>query len=174
MESAQFDQLWRNWKQSYKKSKRRYGQNTWADIDDHPLDILLMELAELYANASPKQKSIINKDFKRRKSWLWELILFIRRLGKIIFLQPETSLLEIGFGLAEIAILFPDWRDLITSLMIMKIGAEKTGISTSSLFARNIQLASGELKPVLLNVQNHPQESVDGILKIFGPPDWRK
>lgn len=174
MENTQFNQQWKKWKQAYKKSKKRYDQNTWTDIGDHPLDILLAELAELYANASPKGKITIQNEFRRKKAWLWELVLFIRRLGKMIHVQEKTSLVDVGLRLAEIAILFPDRRDLITSLLIMRIGAEMVGIPISIAFARSIQSSSSDLHSVLENVQNHPLESVDGILQIFGPPDWRK
>lgn len=172
------------WKSRYIKNKLTYANSIWEEIGKHPLDVLLQELGTIHIVSTKEQRSEIKGIFQRKpqsiwQSFLdrrpdqtWQLVLFIRRIVKMLTSNNQTELVQIGSAIADITVGLDDFRDILISLAILKFGAERVGIDTAILIDQAISNYSVELGKLLQNLKSWPEETINSSIRDFGPKDW--
>ena len=173
MNNKEFSKKWKTWMQSYKQIENRYNRNIWIDYENHPQDLSFEQLASLYSDATVRQRRKIKGQFSRKQIRLRDLVMYIRRLGIIISMTKMEEYVDTALTLSGIAIRY-GFSDLTVSLILMKIGAEKAGISTSEYFENHINNASGDYKTLLNNVYTHPKDLEIRYITKYGPPEWQE
>lgn len=173
-----------SWMSRYIREKSTYGNLVWENIGNHPQDILLSELGKMFVDANQEQRNEIKEIFRRKhkltwQSFLkgrpvptWQSVLFIRRVAKMLESKDQVYLLQIGLAIADIVAGLEDFRDILSSLAILKYGAERVGIDMTSLIEKSIPDYSVELTKFLKNVQSWSKRDIDFSVKKFGPADW--
>jgi hypothetical protein len=98
---------------------------------------------------------------------------YIRRVGKLIETQDDTKWLESGIACSLLDGGRFDFRDTITSIVLLRFAAERKGIETHPIFDKFIQRSQGNMKTMLENVRDHSESSVRSTVDYFGPPEWK-
>lgn len=140
---------------------------TWDNVGTNPLDIAFTELSELYLEADSTQRKYVFEQAELAKL-PYNLWYFIRRVAKHIQSQGDTRWLEIGLAASLIDGARGDFRDLITSLVLLRFTAEIHEIDTKPFFDNAIQNSDEKLKPTLLNARDHSESDMHFIAQRFG------
>jgi hypothetical protein len=162
------------WKKYFLSNKKQYGDQLWEDMIDHPLDILLMKLAELHQEADESQRLVIENFFERKPEWTWQLVLFIRRTAKLLNLSNKDKMVNAGLSIANLVSKIDDFRDIIVSLVILKFAAEKSDMDIKPLLETEMINANEIFRNILASTLNHNHSSVVWTIKNFGPTEWAK
>ena len=143
---------------------------TWDNVGTNPLDIAYTELSELYLEADSAQRKYIFEQAELAKlpSNLWH---FIRRVAKHIQFHEDAKWVEIGLAASLIDGARADFRDLITSLVLLRFAAEIHEIDTKPYFDNAIKESDEKLKPILLNVCDHSESDVHFVIQNLGWTD---
>ena len=162
----------KEWTNRYNYNKLSYIEKSiWESIGTHPQDILFLELGEIYINSDLTLKTKISTLFVKPEK-IYQLIIFIRRIAKMIDSNSQTSFVKIGFAIADIVSEKDDFRDVLTSLAILKYGAEKVGINTTEFIESTIPNYSTKLGKLFQNLMRWSEEDINLAIKWFGPADW--
>ncbi len=164
-------QSFESWKTRYRQNSLIYGNSIWENIGTHQLDILFLALGKMFIEANPEQRIEIKNVFNTYEQ-TWQLVIFIRRLGKLINLTKQEELVEIGLAIAEVTVERNDYRDIMASLGILKYGAEKVRIDTKKPFEEASVNYSKELGELIYGVIHWSKNDVSSILYHFGPKKW--
>jgi hypothetical protein len=168
--------LWRKWKFQHlfssKTYKFRYSENIWEDINIHPFDLSLDKLAQIYLEASSTGKADIEKYVQRRDGLSWALVLYIRRAALRLQSKEEDILAYWAMGIALLASKSDDVRDIVISLMLLKVGAEKIGVDLKPLYNKIDPSGLTYSKSIFYKAENQPNNSLIYAIKKFGPPEW--
>ena len=73
---------------------------------------MFIQLANIYTNADQNQRSEIENSFVNHYDKIWQLVIFIRRLGKIIATLRDEKLIKVGVSIGAIIINNYDFRDM--------------------------------------------------------------
>jgi hypothetical protein len=169
---------WSKWKFKYlfnsKTYKFRYPENVWEDINVHPFDLVLDQLAKIYLDASLTEKIDIEKYVKKRVRLSWALVLYIRRVGLRLQHKKEDVLAYWAMGIALLASKSDDFRDIINSLILLKVGAEKVGLDLKPLYNKIDSAALTNPKSIFYRAENQSEKSIMITIKNFGPPEWAR
>ncbi|MBI5932164.1 MAG: hypothetical protein HY867_00540 [Chloroflexi bacterium] len=161
------------WNSQFLANKIEYGNSIWENIGKHPQDILFLDLGEIYITASSELRMKIKGLFEKRPEQTWQLVLFIRRIAKMINFDTQTKLVKIGLAIADIVMENEDYRDISISVAILKYGSEKVGINVTELIENEISNYSAELSTLLNNLMKWSKNDMKLSLLWFGPPEWR-
>src|SRR5262245_53080559 len=134
MDQATFEASFQQWQLAYLDDNATYPEDVWTQIGAHPLDLRLTELADLYLSANPDQRLTIYKDFQNDQPRLWELLVYVRRMTKMLATPADDQWLRRGLAIAAVEGARSDFRDTIVSLVILRWGAERAQIDTRRYF----------------------------------------
>lgn len=150
----------------------------WRDIGASPMDARLAAFSELYADADLDQRKIIRDFFKDEE--LRELEVFVARSARLIETTGDAHWLRRGFAAACIEGGRYDFRDLISSLSILRYGAERAGIEVEPFFHEAVAMSlpststkALSLQEILLTVKSYPKQTLRDLVREFGPPEWK-
>jgi hypothetical protein len=172
MNEHDFRIKFQGWQNDFLFNKKQYGNQVWEALIENPLDILFMELAELYKAADEGQRLIIEKFFERKPEWTWQLVLFIRRTAKLLNLSNKDKMVNAGWSIANLVSKKDDFRDIIVSLVILKYAADKSDIDIRPSLETAMINANEVFKNILTSTLNHNHSSVVWTVKNFGPTEW--
>jgi len=172
MNEHDFQIKFQSWQNDFLSNKKQYSNQVWEDLIENPLDILFMELAELYEVADAGQRLIIEKFFERKPEWTWQLVLFIRRTAKLLDLSNKDRMINVGLAIADLVSKKDDFRDIIVSLVILKYAAEKSDIDIKPSLETALINANEVFRNILTSTLNHNHSSTVWTIKNFGPPEW--
>jgi hypothetical protein len=99
---------------------------------------------------------------------------FVRRMGMRLQKPEDIDWVRRGLAIAAIEGGRMDYRDTITSLVLLRHGAERLGIAVDPLF-RQIQqpeYLAPENKPLFENARTHSADNVAVTVRAFGPKIW--
>lgn len=171
-----FQSSWTKWKLKHlfkrKTYKFRHLGNVWEDINIHPFDLSLDQLAQVYLGASSAEKIDIEKYIKKRDRLSWSLVLYVRRAALRLQTRKEDMLVHWAMGMTLLALKSDDPRDILNSLILLKISAEKIGLDLKSLYIKIDPSYSTNSKSIFYKVENQPNDSITYVIKNFGPPEW--
>jgi hypothetical protein len=142
----------------------------WDKVGLNPLDLAFTELSELYLEADSTQRKCVFEEAARAEL-PYNLWYFIRRVAKHIQSPGDAKWLEIGLAASLIDGGRGDFRDLTTSLVLLRFAAEIHAIDTKPFFDNAIQNSDEVLKPILLNARNHSEADVHYSVQAFGWPE---
>lgn len=164
----------RRWKLKRFFSFAKYNDRVhlWEKIGKHPLDKLYIELTQIYLEAKPDERRVIENAVTKNRSIQRQLLIFVRRLAKLIKSKNQLDIVRYGLIGAAIEDKHYDSRDTIISLVILKYAADKVGIDTSALIDEISPIAPPNMSDIYENVKTHPHSSVLHTIKTFGPHDW--
>jgi hypothetical protein len=165
-----FEIDFQTWENDYYKNKELYSNLIWEKIGQHPLDILFIQLANIYANANQNQRSEIENSFVNQHDKIWKLVIFIRRLGKIIATLRDEKLIKVGVSIGAIINNKYDFRDINISFTLLKYGIDKAGI-TLSLYEEAGKY-SASLQETIEGIQGYSDDDFTYVVKLFGPKEW--
>jgi hypothetical protein len=168
-----FEDSWERWKREYSKHRNGYNKDIWADINRHPLDMILDNLAQLYLEASANQKTIIREALNSGQIEPWDLALYIRRVGLRLPAEKNEVLVNWAFWAAIISHNYVDPRDITVSLILMAVGAKKAEIRIENHLEAAKSTAIGDSSDFLNHALNQSEASVNITIKMFGPPEWK-
>jgi hypothetical protein len=171
MENSEFEKRFSKIKAMPKTQKVK---DAWKHTGSTPLDRFFIGLAELYLEANDNQRSILYTYCGQQEVVLQNLWHFIRRIGTLIHTKDDRKWLEIGIAGALLdGNRGDDFRDLITSLVLLRFITERRGIEIRIIFDTFIQTADGEIKGILENVRNHPESAIHMTVQTsHAPKEW--
>jgi len=171
---TQTQKEFRTWQKQYSHNKFDYTNfDLWQDVGEHPLDILFMDLAKIYQEASNSDRKLIEKTFENRTHHLWQLIIFIRRLAILVISRDQLQIVQFGLAITLIEGGHFDPRDAVISLVILKFASQRAGINIDDMIDQLLSLSiSKTMELILRNVRNHHQADIVYSVKEFGPPNW--
>jgi hypothetical protein len=172
MDQATFEATFQQWQLAYLDDNATYPEDLWTQIGEHPLDLRLTELADLYLSANPDQRMAIYQDFRDDEPRLWELLVYVRRMAKMLATPADSRWLRRGLAIAAVEGVGCDFRDSIISLIILSWGAERAQIDTRPYFIEIIAIAPREARDVFRNAKSHHRAAMAATLQVFGPRDW--
>lgn len=169
---SDFQIKFENWKAKFASNKRWYDTDVWGNIGAHPLDVLMFDLAELYQSADKNQMLLIEKVPGSRFEWSWQMVLFIRRMAKLLNPSNFDEIIGAGLSISAIASKGDDFRDIIVSLTILKYAADRIGLDARPLFEKAMVNADEILKNILETTINSSKTSIKWVISNFGPNEW--
>jgi hypothetical protein len=150
----------------------------WRDIGASPMDSRLAAFSELYADADADQRRIIEDFFDGEE--LRELEIFVARSARLMETTGDPRWLRRGLAAACIEGGRYDFRDLISSLSILRYGAERAGIEVEPFFHEALAMdlpansaKAPSLQEIFLTVKSYPEPTLRRFVREFGPPEWR-
>jgi hypothetical protein len=168
---------WIKWKFSYMFNRKgyftRFNRNIWGEIGSHKLDQLVDQLAQLYLFASAEEKNIIDSYIRKKDQLSWELVLYVRRAALRVQNNKDDRLIYWALVIALLASKSDDPRDVLNSLLLLKIGAEKAGIDIKTWYEKVSPNALSNLQSIFYTVENQPEKSIATAVNKFGPPEWK-
>jgi hypothetical protein len=171
-----FQVSWTKWKIRYifnlKKYYTKRKRDIWNEINSHKLDKLLDQLAQIYLQASPAEKNAIEEYVKKRDQLSWELVLYVRRVALRLQTKKEEHLIYWALGIVLLASKCDDPRDVLNSLILLKIGAEKVGLDLKSWYEKVYPTALSDLQSIFYREENRSEKSISITINKFGPPGW--
>lgn len=171
-----FQPSWIKWKIRYILNRKKYytrrKNDIWTEINSHQLDRLLDELAEIYINASSSERSIIFEYVKKRNKLSWEIVLYIRRIALRLKQIKDEGLIYRALGMAMLVSKSDDPRDILISLILLKVGATKYGIDIKPWYNKIDPVALTNTKGLFFRAENQTLKSVNITISKFGPPEW--
>ncbi len=144
----------------------------WEDVGSRALDTRLTELAVLYLASDSEQRKLIGAYFSGNEKRLWELIIYVRRIAKLITSADDVNWFRLGLAAASIEGGRWDFRDLIVSLVILRFAAERVGIEAVPFFDEIIEMSNPTTHSIFNNARNHSTGDIEATVKAFGPEDW--
>lgn len=144
----------------------------WEDVGSCALDARLTELAKLYLASDSEQRKFIRAYFSGKEERLWELIIYVRRIAKLITSAEDIKWLRLGLAAASIEAGRWDFRDLIVSLVILRFAAERVGLEPLPFFDEIIEISNPTMNDIFNNARNHSTGDIEATVKAFGPEDW--
>jgi hypothetical protein len=177
MEQTEFDEKFSKIQAMFKAGANSYQfkspDDVWANIGSTHLDNFFTELATLYLAANDNERSKLCEYCERQQPIIENLWYYIRRVGKLIETKDDKKWLELGIACFLMDGGRFDYRDTITSLILLRFAAERKGIETRSVFDSFIPSAQENMKKMLENVRDHPESSIRSSVEYFGPPEWK-
>jgi hypothetical protein len=146
----------------------------WRDIGASPKDARLAAFSELYADADPDQRTMISDFFDGEE--LRELDVFVARSARLFEATGDLRWLRRGLAAACIEGGRYDFRDLISSLSILRYGAERAGIEVEPFFHEALEMESTKapsLQDIFFTVKSYPKQTLRNFVRKFGPPEWK-
>lgn len=176
MNQSDFDKQFSEIQMALKERNISYNfideKDIWENIGRLPLDKTFTKLARLYLAADDNQKNSLYAYCGQQKIILENLWVFVRRLGRLIHSEENMEWLEVALSSAMLDGGRGEFRELIGSLVVVRFIAEGVGIDIRSAFEPFIQSASADMKGLLENVRDHPDEDVHFIVQTMAPPEW--
>jgi hypothetical protein len=167
---------WAKWKLNYLFNSKTYmfrrKGDVWEDINVHPFDVVLDQLAQIYVDASSTEKNVIEEYVKKRARLSWALVLYIRRIALRLQYKKDDTLAFWALEIALLVLKTDDFRDILNSLVLLKVGAEKIGLDLKSLYNKIDPSCLTNSKSIFYKAENQPSNSIIYIIKNFGPPEW--
>lgn len=148
--------------------------DVWDDINNHPFDLALDQLAQIYIGASLEERKAIEEFVKRRPKLSWALVLYVRRVALRIQHKKENILAYCALELALLASKSDDIRDIVISLMLLKAGAERIGLDLKPLYDSIDPSHLTNSKSIFYKTENQPHDSIIYAIRNFGPPEWER
>lgn len=149
----------------------------WGGVGASPMDARLAAFSELYVDADPDQRKMISDSFDGEE--LRELGVFVARSARLIEATGDPRWLRRGFAAACIEGGRYDFRDLISSLSILRYGAERAGIEVEPFFHEALEMSlparstkTLSLQEIFLTVKSYPKQTLRDFVREFGPPEW--
>ena len=177
MQQTEFDMKFSEIQTMFKAGANSYqfksGDDVWANVGSIHLDNFFTELATLYIEANDGQRSTLYEYCGRQQAIIENLWYYIRRVGKLIETKDDKKWLELGIACSLLDGGRMDYRDTITSLILLRFAAERKGVETRSTFDNFIQTAQENMKKMLENVRDHPESSIRSSVEYFGPTEWK-
>ena len=146
----------------------------WKQVGDCDADRRWSALADLYLSEDSSRRKQIRDYFGGRNKALDEMWIYVRRMGQRLRSADDVDWLRRGLAIAAIEGGRMDYRDTISSLVLLRHGAERVGITVDPLF-RQIQQAeyiAPENKPLFENARSHKPHDIAATVRAFGPPEW--
>lgn len=168
-----FEDSWERWKREYSKYRNGYNKDIWGNINKHPLDRILDNLAQLDLEASANQKTIIREALDSGQIEPWDLTLYIRRIGLRLSVEKNTILVNWAIWAAIVSHKHVDPRDINVSIILMVVGAKKAGINIVNHLETVKLTTLGGSSDFLNHALNQSEASVNTTIKMFGPPEWK-
>lgn len=138
---------------------------------DVQLDQQLTQLADLFMNATPRQRETIRSVVQPRA--LSNLLTYIHRVSITLLQEHDTIWLQRALAAAVIIGERCDYRDLIVSLVIVRVAAERVGIDHVPHFNSCIEKYKPSSVEPYTNARDHRPSDVRDILRHFGPPELK-
>ena len=177
MEQAEFEKKFIELEMRFQVGSNSYQfksrEDVWEKVGSLPLDNFFTELASLYIAADDAQRLTLYEYCGRQPSIIQNLWYYIRRAGKLIETSDDYKWLELGIACLLLDGGRFDFRDTITSLVLLRYAAERKGIQTRPIFDRFIQHTQGDMKIMLENVRDHSESNIRSSVDYFGPSDWK-
>jgi hypothetical protein len=146
----------------------------WSYVGRRKLDQKLTRLAELYRSATPERQRQIHSYFEGKQARLNEMLIYVRRVAKLIRLHRDVAWLRRGLAIAALEGGRVDYRDSIVGLVILRFGAERANIRTRRFFEEALPMASVECRGIFENARDHGKGDVEYTIRAMGPPEWAK
>jgi hypothetical protein len=177
MEQTEFEKKFVEIEMRFQAGSNSYqfesSEDVWANVGSLPLDNFFTELASLYITADDTQRSTLYEYCGRQPSIIQNLWYYIRRVGKLIETSDDFKWLELGIACSLLDGGRFDFRDTITSLVLLRYAAERKGVQTRPIFDKFIQHTQGDMKTMLENVRDHSESNIRSSIEYFGPPEWK-
>jgi hypothetical protein len=130
-----------------------------------------MQLANLFIRGDDNQKKDIESIFANHPNSSWQLVIFLRRLGKLIESTKDDKLLDAGLAAGIILVDKDDPRDVSISIALFKFGADKAGIDLLK-YAKATTICPPAILKIIEDIYDYSEESVAWTNKHFGPKEW--
>jgi hypothetical protein len=171
-----FQTPWAKWKLNYlfnsKAYKFRRKGDVWEDINVHPFDLVLDQLAQIYMGASSTEKNAVEEYVKKRVKLSWALVLYIRRVALRLQYKKDDMLAYWAMGTALLTLKSDDPRDILNSLILLKVSAERIGLDLKPLYNKIDPAALTDPKSIFYRAENQSEKSITITINNFGPPEW--
>jgi hypothetical protein len=170
-----FNESWSDWQSQYNRNRIKYNADVWSNIVLHPLDKLLDDFAQLYFDGSKDTKSSMEKYVQNNPSLLWEVVLYVRRVGlRLTSEKNRDDLVHKALELSFLVSKFEDPRDILVSLILLNFGAKKLGIGIEKWFEKINPSAIFSEDSILYQATHQTEKSIAITIDMFGPPGWKK
>lgn len=143
----------------------------WISAGKTKLDHQLTQLADLYIEASSEQQEEIRSSVVPCAEW--NLVAFVRRLAILLLDDLNPRWLKRGLAIACVENGRFDFRDTITSLVILRAASEQAGIDPLPYFDDALSHCDHRVKHMIENARNHEPSDMRDILREFGPPELK-
>jgi hypothetical protein len=143
----------------------------WISAGKTKLDRQLTQLADLYIEASSEQKEEIRSSVAPRAEW--NLVAFVRRLAVHLLDDLNPLWLKRGLAIACVENGRFDFRDTITSLVILRAAAEQAGIDPLPYFDNALSHCDHRVEHMIENARNYKPSDMRYILRECGPSELK-
>jgi cyclase len=147
----------------------------WDSVGECDADKRFSQLADLYLKSDSGIRGQIRNYFSNRDHELNSMWLYVRRMGTRIGSPKDVEWVRRALAIAAIEGGRADYRDTIASLVLLRHGAERTGLYVDPLF-RQIQepeFLSPENKPMFESARTLSADEIAKTVASFGPPAWK-
>lgn len=146
----------------------------WKQVGECAADDRWTALADLYLEFDSSQRRQVRDYFGGRNAELDQMWHYVRRAGLKLHAANDIDWLRRGLAIAAIEGGRRDYRDTITSLVLLRHGAERSGIQADPLFKQIQQpeYLAPENKPLFENARTHQPHDVITTVQAFGPAEW--
>ena len=167
-----FHESWSNWRSLYERNRIKYDEDLWSNLVLHPLDKLLDGFAQLYLDAPRETNNSMEKYVQNTPSLLWELVLYVRRVGLRLASEGNSNNLVLkALGISYLVSKFEDPRDILVSLILLNFGAKRVNIDIEKWFDKIDPFAIFE-NSIFFRATHQTEKSVAITIDMFGPPGW--
>ena len=176
MNQGEFETRFQTWQSSLGTGKdpAYSGEIDWKTIGHSALDKRFTELVELFGASTFEQQQRIRDYFGDQEDLLWNLVLYVRRVAKLINTREDIGWLWAGLVIASVENGRVDSRDTLASLVILRFAAKRVGINPNPYFDEIIKISPPPGRERLISGRDHPSWDAKGIINYFGPEEWRK
>lgn len=101
--------------------------------------------------------------------------LYVRRMSARIGSPKDIEWVRRALAIAAIEGGRADYRDTITSLVLLRYGADHSGFSIDPLFKQiqEPEFLAPENRPMFENARTLSGDDVEKIVMTYGPPTWK-
>jgi len=175
--STNLDMRLKAWKEQYSKYRRGYDGGIWDNIDNHPLDLLFDELAQMcHQYTSVQERNMFSKlfssgFFKSPSVETWDCVLYTRRLALRLEKRGQIDLLELGI---EMISLYwkkhDDIRDSILTVYFLTLHAKRARLDIKSYLEKQWPSADNEVKDLFYGALGKSEKELEQSYRWIDPP----
>lgn len=164
------------WKKRYSKCRKGYEGGIWNDLGNHPLDVLLDELAQMslqHTLVQEREKLLglfSSGFFKSPAVETWDCVLYTRRLALRLEKSKQTDLLYAGIEMLSLYWQYEDIRDSILTANFLTLRARRAGFDVKSCLDESLPSVTSEVKSLFYDSLGESDAELEKSYRWINPP----
>ena len=176
--NTDLEKILKTWKKQYSKYRRGYDGGIWDNLDNHPLDLLFDELAQMYhRHTSAQDRDVFSRLFssglfRTPSVETWDCVLYTRRLALRLEKRRQIDLLSLGIEM--ISLLWKkhdDVRDSILTVYFLTLHAKRAGVDMKSYLETNWAGTDNDVKNAFYEAVCKSDNELEQSYRWIKPPE---